>query len=520
MADILERLGSNIKSTFGNIKGLPFSSLGGTYGSSGYMGGSLPGWGFSFQGTLPGSQFDDSSAAGVLWENPAAAACFVAYTKAFAQAKPYLEKKGKGNDWERFDHEIIELIERPNDFYSGEKMFGVTLICAMSQGAAFWRLERDKRGIPVDIWYEPPVGIGMTGIAPNWDSQNFIKDYYRFVDGQREKQPIDTKDIVYFRHGLNVANPRMPWSPLGLGAREIAVLNGGSTYTSAILRNQGSPAGFISMGDAGVEGTGATPQQAKELKQHIEANFGGPQNAGKTFVSPLPWRWNKVGMSPDELAIDKVLKMPLTMVCALLGVPVDVALLNWDSPTYENLNSSMKWWWDNSIIPLEDSFADELETQLFPSFGLDSNEFRIVWDRSKVPALQDDEVAKHTMWRSDYQAGLIDRATFLERIGEVAKPEDEGVYFGAPQNEQDQNAQNLIKTGGQPAAKSEDAAKSFTLKLTEDDMPNDDQLEAKNEDEIIEANTDGEFTAKDIEDALQSRTPAMQALLTARPDKE
>ena len=41
---------------------------------------------------------------------------------------------------------------------------------------------------------------------------------------------------------------------------------------------------------------------------------------------------------------------------------------------------------------------------------------------------------------------------------------------------------------------------------------------AADEDDAIEANTGG-FTADDIKEALESRTPGMQALLRARPDE-
>lgn len=432
MAGVLATIGREVKALSLEVKSLPFSRHGaGGYGGAGggYYGNSL---GFNYLGGLPGSRHDDRSAAGVLWENPAAAACFVALTKAFAQARPILEqrKTKDGNDWERVDHEIIHKIETPNSFYSGEKMFGVTLICAMSQGAAFWRFERDRKGDVAEIWYEPPVGIGATGLAPNWDAVNFIKDYYYFVDGKRQEQAVKRDDVVYFRHGLNVANPRLPWAPLGLGSREIATLNAASTYTAAVLRNHGAPAGFVSMeGSRLASSTPPTPEQAETLKAHIESKFGGPENAGKTFVSSLPWKWNKVGMTPAELVIDQIRQWPQETVCALLGTPVIVALLPTGAqPTYQNLEASMKWWWDNTVIPLEDGFADEIEAQMFPSFDLDADEYRISWDRSKVPALQEDANELHTMWRENYKAGTIDRKTFKERIGEVALPEDEGVY--------------------------------------------------------------------------------------------
>jgi len=88
----------------------------------------------------------------------------------------------------------------------------------------------------------------------------------------------------------------------------------------------------------------------------------------------------------------------------------------------------MEWWWNNTVIPLEDAFADEIETQLFPAFGLDRHEYRLTWDRSQVPALQEDEIAKHQMVREDYRAGVIDLFTATVQLGGEAVEDMRGVY--------------------------------------------------------------------------------------------
>jgi hypothetical protein len=117
------------------------------------------------------------------------------------------------------------------------------------------------------------------------------------------------------------------------------------------------------------------------------------------------------------------------MVCALLGTPEIVALLpTGEQPTYQNLAASMEWWWNNTVIPLEDAFADEIETQFFPAFGLDRHEYRLTWDRSQVPALQEDEIAKHQMVREDYRAGVIDLFTATVQLGGEAVEDMRGVY--------------------------------------------------------------------------------------------
>lgn len=384
-----------------------------------------------FDTSLPGSRYDYHSAAGVLWQNTAAAACFVALTKAFAQARPMLEQR-EDKLWKPIEeHPLVNLLNCPNAFYSGEKLFGVTLVCSLSHGSAFWRIERDVKGDPSEIWFEPPVGVGFTGISPNWDTEEFISDYGYYVDGRKWEVPLAREDVVYFRHGLNPSNSRLPWSPLSLAAREIATLNGAATYTGALLRHSAVPSGILSLD--GTEASGSalpTPEQAEEMKRKLREGFTG-ESVGEPFISSLPWKWTPFNWSPAELSIDKLRQWPQGVVCALLGTPEIVAgLPTGEQPTYQNLESSMRWWWDNTIIPLEDAFADEIETQLFPAFGLEGSEWRISWDRSKVAALRDDEKAKMSMWLEAYKAGVCDRATVKARIGLEVEDSDEDIYYG------------------------------------------------------------------------------------------
>lgn len=427
---VLERLGGSVKTLMDGVKALPFSSYGGNgWGGSGYMQPvSLYGNGFIGSG-LPGTTYDYRAAAGVLWQNPSAAACFGALSTAFAQASPILEKR-EGAEWNRVDeHPLIDLLNVPNEGYSGTGMFGVTLISTLANGSGFWRIERDRKGDPAELWYEPPAGVGPTGIAPTWNKEHYIKDYAYFVDGKRVDN-IPREDVVYFRHGLNPANSREPWAPLGLGAREIASLNSASTYTGSLLRNSAVPSGMISLEGSGLaSGTPPTPEQAEEMKRRVTAGFTG-DNVGKPFISSLPWKWTPFNWSPSQMSIDKIQQWPQGIVCALLRTPEIVALLPaGEQPTYENLGASMEWWWNNTIIPLEDAFGNEIETQLFPSYSLDRRDYRLNWDRSRVPALQEDEQAKHEMVREDFKAGIIDLEIAVASLGHKPTPDMKGKYF-------------------------------------------------------------------------------------------
>lgn len=442
---LLSRIGHEVKALSNS---LPFSRFGSGWGSSGYYGNDL--W---YSSSLPGTNFDYRGAAGILWQNPSAAACFVALTKAFAQARPMLEQR-KGKEWSAVDdHPLVQHMNRPNPFYSGERMCGVTLISMMANQGAYWRIVRDRKGDPAQLWFEPPVGVGPTGMAPNWDTTNFIKDYSYFVDGKKWSEAIPRTDAVYFRYGLDPRNPRYPWSPLDLASREVATLNGASTWTASVLRNGGAPGGMLTMPD-GYTGDWPNADQMEAAKKLFSQQFTG-EGAGGTFASTFPFKYQGVTWSPEQMALKTIQTWPQGIVCALLGTPEVVALLpTGEQPTYENLNASMRWWWDNTIIPLEDAMADEIETQLFEAYELDPADYRVVWDRSKVPALQEDEQAKHQMIREDYKSGVYDLYTAQQKLGMEPDEEMKGKFYQPAPKPGSGDGQDMPPEANAPAAKS------------------------------------------------------------------
>lgn len=403
-----------------------FSAFGGQgYGGGFGYGGMGSNIGSSWNPRLPGADYDYHTAAGQLWNNPAAAACLVALADAFATADPILEQRVEGNDWEPVEHPIIDLLRVPNDDYSSKHLWGLTLISEKSQGAGFWRIVPDGAGRPRQLWFEPPPGVGSyTHIVPMWDEDKFISGYAHWKDG-KEKKVLKKNEVVYFRHILNIQNPRLPWKYFANGAREVAALNSISTYNGATMRNGGAMAGVIAPDD---EKTILTDDQAKDLKAKVRQNFTG-ENAGGWFVSNLRVKPHPLNFSPEQMAITNAARLPLSTVCALLRVPMDVALLNLgEHATYENLKQAMSWWWDNCIIPLEEAHGDEIETQLFPAFGLDRKEYRIGWDRSRVTALQDDWTSLWSTVGAAYERGVIDLDQAQVKLGYESKAENQGVY--------------------------------------------------------------------------------------------
>ena len=66
--------------------------------------------------------------------------------------------------------------------------------------------------------------------------------------------------------------------------------------------------------------------------------------------------------------------------------------------------------------------------QLLPDFEADPQDFRLYFDRSRVPALQEDENERADRVRQDAQAGLIDVRTWKEERGFEVFPGDD-VYL-------------------------------------------------------------------------------------------
>lgn len=308
--------------------------------------------------------------------------------KAFGEAPIKLEKINSKNKIERIlNHQFLELISKPNPFYSYETLIMSTMLSWSIAGNSYWFKVRNNQNQVIELWYLPHWMVTPKS-NPN-NSTVFIDHYDYNPAGTVFHIPVE--DIVHFRFGINPESPRFGLSPLAAGLREVFSDDECANYTTSILRNMGVPGVILSPdGDEVINET-----QANAVKEKFRQNFTG-DNKGNAMVMLGKTKIHTFGFDPKRLALSDTRNISEERVCALLGIPA--AVVGFGSGLEQTkVGATMKALinlaWQGNIIPSQRIIAQTIERQLLIDF--DNDKFLSVgFDNSKIGALQEDKDAK------------------------------------------------------------------------------------------------------------------------------
>lgn len=499
----LEALGSSVKALVPKTKRtIPFSILGrNNYGIGNADFGS-GGYGTPWGNSSPGSAYDYRAAAGELLENSVVATCVDTVGQALADAPPILEKL-VGTEWETVEgHPIIDLLNRPNLYHNPFEIWSAVAGSEMTTGEAFWRLEWNAaRTQPTEIWCERSDSMRVIGT----DDEYIAKYIFRRDDGAQFE--LDNSDVIHFRYALNPYNARRGTAPILAGLRQIAGDNGAATFHGALLRNCAVMSLLISLKEGAGDNT--TPDQLDEFARLLSQKLRG-DNAGAIVGANLPVDVTKMGYSPDEMALDKLISYYETRICALLRVdPMVIGLgSGTENRTYANFQEAINDFWERRILPTKKRHSAILGAQLLPLFGLDASQYRISWDYRNVAPLQENEDAKYARYRDAFKAGVIDRYDAQVGIGMNPDESFKGVFAsgGAPDDP------NADPDAVPPKNSETKSMKDKEIEIT--DLGFD---LAEWTDEELDAMTADMDSEEVIKDALAFSTPEKRALNSAKP---
>lgn len=284
------------------------------------------------------------------------------------------------------NHPMIELLQKPNPFYSGLDLFSGVLISYHLDGNAYLIAIRNKRTRAInELWYAPHWS--MDPKYPQSGSQ-FISHYKYSPGGGHIPVDLDIDDVIHFRQGINPKNVRKGLSPLAAQMREIYTDDEASNFTASMLRNMGVPGVIISpaTGDQGVSG-----DDAKATKAYIDSRFTG-DNRGKPIALTGPTKVEQFGFNMRELQMGDIRDISEERVCAALGIPAAVVGFGTGLQTTKvgaTMREMKRLAWEGNLIPTQRAFSEQLKNKLLPEFEPDPENFIVKFDRSDVEALQE-----------------------------------------------------------------------------------------------------------------------------------
>lgn len=258
-------------------------------------------------------------------------------------------------------HPILDLLARPNPLQGKSEFFrakiGYLMIAGNGYDERIWAGDR-----VVEIWTLRPDRMR---IIP---SETGIPAGYEYKVGQRRVEwECDTitgeSDI---RH-MKLFNPLDDWyglSPIEAGAYAVDQHNEAMQWMQSLLQNSARPSGALVVGPE----KSLTDDQFARLKKEMEGSYQGAKNAGRPMLLEGGLDWKAMGLSPADMSIIESKYASSRDVALAFGVPPMLLGIPGDN-TYSNYREARLAFWEDTVLPLTDHVASELNAWLSPAFG-------------------------------------------------------------------------------------------------------------------------------------------------------
>lgn len=354
-----------------------------------------------------------------------------------------IRKDGKSEEIQ--NHEILEIMKHPNPIMSWKDFIEAWSIYLNVSGNCYIELiEMRRNGRPKGLF---PLRPDRINIIP--DAVNYIQSYKYTINGKIIKIPAN--EIIHYKY-FNPTNDFYGLSPIQVGANIIDTENFAETWNRKSLENDAVPGGAFVVEDD------LTDTQRANLKSEINNAMQGYNHARRPLLLEGGTKWVTMALTARDMDFINLRKMDRETLCGLFGVPpVVVGIL--DKSTYNNYQSALKSFWEETVISHLNKFRDKLNHELIPRWG---DNIKIDYDLSNVPALQESRDNQSKRLTAYVNRGIITINEARQEMGldEVAW----GDTWYAPMN--------LLPVGSakpeeeKPEKETEKAYKSFKTKIS------------------------------------------------------
>jgi HK97 family phage portal protein len=370
---------------------------------------------------LPGSTKDWSRVAGDLGLNGVVASAIDWYVRNYPQATPRYYRPVDSQQAEPVeDHPVLQLMAQPDPMIMGSLFWGWVIQDYKLFGNTYLRKIRSTtRGVVTALQFLP-----QDMVRPVGNGTNPLTHYVYTTDGRSFDIPVS--DIIHIRYGRDPSDIRIGRAPLTAVLREIATDNTASTTAYGLLANGAMPSLIVGP-DAKETTVDMSMDDARQVKRQLHEDLTG-DGSGGIVVMTGAYKMDRVSLTPSELALDSVRRVPEERICSALGInPMVLGLgSGLERSTYSNYERAQQAAWEDGMVPLLRTLADAITADLLPEYPETQQGDYVMYDLETVRALADDLQAEATRAERLYKSGIIDRAEAKRIAGLEAVPEDEG----------------------------------------------------------------------------------------------
>ena len=324
------------------------------------------------------------------------------------------------------NHPLLDLLNAPSEFMSGRELRAVSTRDMFNIGQAFWHKDRVRNGRIDSLTYLQARCVTVKGTR-----EQLITEYEYDPGGPGGPITYQPGEIVHIRLEPNPLDPKNGL-PL-LDCVRWALLNHDQTmeHPSSIFDRGGNPGVLL----VPPEHTVLTPELAKETKDYIRKEFAGKRR-GELGVLRAFMEFINTNLTPDDLNIDSVQDSATDLILAVLGVHPVILGIGRSGATQSRVGAATaeleRGSWNNTVIPLQDTFSEQIGRQLLPEF-IEEDEidnWDVGWNRSGVLSLQPDLLREAQRWAILMRAGAATR--YDAKLAQGLEPTDADKVYVLP----------------------------------------------------------------------------------------
>jgi len=315
------------------------------------------------------------------------------------------------------DHGLLNLLERPNNFFTAEVLWAAFSLSWMVDGNVYWlKVRNDSTKNIRELWPLPHYLM-----EPRWRSETSFIDYYEYTVG-KVKYEIAPEDIVHFRFGIDPHNQRKGVSRFKAALREIYSDEQAANYSALLGKNLGVFPYIVSPKSDGVS---ISAPQAQQLSDSFQRATTG-DNRHRALVSSIPMGIERIQYNPSEMDVKTLRRLPEERVAASASIPAIVLGFGagLDRSTFANYKEAREAAYESFIIPTQRVIASQIRHSLLNEFDK-SGKQRIRFDLSQVRVLQEDRSEMFRRNSAAVQGQWMKISEARAEAGLVVSPEDD-----------------------------------------------------------------------------------------------